>query len=271
MNLRNTPTASPSQSLNSRHPRRKVLAFLSGSGLVVAIAGIRLPAQAANLLQNDTTPTADDAGGTPAPFSAQVFAGDGFVGEAKDVPTGEAFVAVVVADAKPGAEAREARAIIYGDTENEIQEWFPGAVTGDKLDLVSEGGARLQGEFSPEGATGTITLADGTVLPFDAVPSTGVAGLYTVTVFPDGRVEGTSERGVRLEGHLGTQAAEPDTFPMTGTLTPPDGEPLAFEVMFRTLPEAEMITARFVVLDDGRIRGGAKQKDDRHFTCPMID
>jgi hypothetical protein len=271
MKLSDTLSHSASQRFSPRHPRRAVLAVLGGGGLVIPVAGCRLPTRAAPLRQNDGTPDIGDVEATPAPFSAQVFAGEGFVGEAKDVPAGEAFVAVVVADAKPGAEAREARAIIYGNTENEIQEWFPGAVTADKLDLVSEGGARLQGEFSPEGATGSVTLADGTVLPFDAVPSTGVAGLYTVTVFPDGRVEGTSERGVRLEGQLGTEATEPDVYPMTGTLTPPDGEPQAFEVMFRTLPEAEMITARFVVLNDGRIRGGAKKKNDTHFTCPMID
>jgi hypothetical protein len=33
----------------------------------------------------------------------------------------------------------------------------------------------------------------------------------------------------------------------------------------------EALTARFIVLDDGTIRGGAKKGSGSNFTCPMID
>jgi hypothetical protein len=254
--------------ITPRYPRRNVLVSLAGGGLAIAAAGSRLPARSAPFFQADALPAAHQADGTPAPFSSQVFAGEGFVGEAENVPVGEAFVAVVVADAKPGAEAREARVLIYGDTENDIQEWFPGAVTGNRLDLVSEGGARLEGEFSAEGATGTITLADGLILPFDAEPATGVAGLYTVTFFPDGHFEGMSERGVRLEGQLGPEGI---IFPMSGTLIPPEGDPQEFQVASRTVPATTSFSARFIILSDGRMHGGSKKKEGGNFWCPMID
>jgi hypothetical protein len=248
-----------------QHPRRTVLVSLAGGGLLVAAAGSQFRAGSAPLGQDDTSPTAAEDEGTPAPFTSQVFAGEGFVGEAKDVSIGDAFVAVVIADAQSGAEAREARAILYGDAENDIKEWFPGAVVGNSLDLASDGGARLHGVFSEEGATGTIAMPDGTFLPFNAEPATGVAGLYTVIFFPDGHVDGTSERGGKLVGLLGEMEEGTDIQPLNGTLTPPDGEPLGFTVKIKSepphTPDKPPVNARFVVLNDGRIRGGANRKE----------
>jgi hypothetical protein len=254
-----------------RQPRRAVILALAAGGLVMIAGTSSRLVRSAPSRQTDATPGAvASPEATPAPFTAQVFAGEGFVGEAEHVAAGEAFVALVVAEAKPGAEAREVRAIIYGDTQNEIQEWFPGVATADHLDLVSENGAQLRGQFTAEGASGTITLADGTALTFEAVPTTGVAGLYTVMLLPDGRLEGTSERGARLEGQLLAEPEEEGIYPLIGTITPPDGPPQEFEVHFFFVPRGETINARFVVLPDGRMKGGARRRDDDKFTCPLL-
>src|SRR3954466_15631922 len=86
-----------------------------------------------------------------------------FVGATSDPVTS---VAVVAAEPAQGENSREVRALIYGERENPINEWFVGAATGNSLDLTSESGAQLEGELTSEGTAGTITLPDGTSVPF---------------------------------------------------------------------------------------------------------
>jgi hypothetical protein len=248
----------------ARIDRRTALGALFLAGLLGGRSAVRVEAQEA------TPATGGGMAGTPVPFTDQVFTGAGFVGEAENVPTGEAFVAVVVAEPTPGAQ-REVRALLYGDPENLVQEWFPGAVTGDRLDLVADSGTRLTGELTPEGVLGTVTLTDGTDLPFEALAATTVAGLYSVQFFPDGHLEGTSERGVRLEGQLGAETDEPDVYALAGTITPPDGAPQDYSVLF-LVPETihEVVNLRFVVLSDGRMRGGAKKPREGKVTIPIL-
>lgn len=225
-----------------------------------------------------------------------------FVGEVSDPVSS---VAVIADGPGQGEDAREVRALIYGDTDNPIEtdstitginEWFVGSAEGNELDLSSEGGAQFQGELTPEGATGTFTLPDGSSVPFDAIPATGVAGYYDVTIIPDGQVSGTSWDGAQLEGRLvqerareitgerrelleeraGQTSVEPPEYsivPIVGTITPQDGQPQDFEVDFQTGPPfgEEPIQARFIVLNDGTIRGGARKGAGTGFTCPLID
>jgi hypothetical protein len=172
----------------------------------------------------EATPSAG-AASTPTPFTDQVFTGQGFVGEVEvaDLPSGQAFVAAVIAEPKPGEELRAVRVLLYGDRENQIREWFTGEVTGDRLELVSEGGAQLDGTWSREGMTGTISLPEGILIPVDAVPISGIGGLYTVQVLPDGSVQGTSEAAVKLAGQVAPEPGPDAGYPLRGTLTPPDG------------------------------------------------
>ena len=204
-----------------------------------------------------------------------------FVGETSN-PV--ASVAVVAAKPEQGENTREVRALIYGRRENAINEWFVGSARGNDLDLTSEGGAQLEGELTSDAATGTITLPDGTSVPFDTVPATGVAGLYNVTITPDGQANGTSDSGARLEGQLASQPegqvpgrpgeGSANVLPLTGTITPPDGQPQDFEVSFLMAPvrdPGEALTARFIVSPNGTIRGGAKKGSGAQFTDPLID
>lgn len=205
-------------------------------------------------------------GGTQEPVSGS------FVGEVSDPA---ASVAVVAAEPEDGEDAREVRALIYGDSENWTVEWFTGSAKGNDLDLSSEDGARLDGELTSDGATGTITLPDDTEIPFEAASATGVAGFYEVTILEDGQVSGVSETGARMEGELADEPSGKNIFPINGTLTPPEGESRDFEVPFvfpgKPREEALPADARFIVSSDGAIRGGARKKSSAQFTDLLID
>lgn len=94
-------------------------------------------------------------------------------------------------------------------------------MTGNDLDLTSEGGSRLQGDLASDAATGTANLADGTSLSFEATPATSVGGLFDVTVSADGLLSGTSERGGQIEGQLGGLRQD-GRYLLTGTITSPE-------------------------------------------------
>jgi hypothetical protein len=56
--------------------------------------------------------------------------------------------------------------------------WFGGDLNCNAFDLTSENGDHLTGEFTTDGANGTITLTDGTALTFQVERVTEPAGLY---------------------------------------------------------------------------------------------
>jgi hypothetical protein len=130
----------------------------------------------------------------------QSFAGETFVGATED---GNTFVAIVLAPAQAGTTPRAARAYLCNGAD--IDEWFDqgGLIEDDaRLDLRSSAGAQLSGSLTAETAAGTITLPGGAGFDFEARRATGAEGLFTVAILPDGRVEGTSAEGARLDGQL---------------------------------------------------------------------
>ncbi len=186
-----------------------------------------------------------------------------FVGE---VPEADALVAVVAAspqEAEGGEDQREVRAYLCDG--NEINEWFTGTATENDLDLSSDGGSRLEGNLTPDTASGTITLSDGRSLPFAAELASGVAGLYDVTVSDDGLLHGSSESGGRLEGQVAQEPNQEGTYPITGTITAPDGPTLEIEAF---ASDAEPAAGRWVVLSDGQSKGGKKGSPTRGFVDP---
>ncbi len=191
--------------------------------------------------------------------SAEELVAGSFVGEISDVegdvPNAadvaqphDAFVSVVAAEPEQEADTQEVRAYLCSGAS--INEWFWGSANGNELDLTSEGGARLEGEITPDAATGTITLPDGNSVPFEAALASGVAGLYTVSVLPDGRVIGSSEGGDRMEGQV---VEEEDNSVLTATATAPDGQTLDFQAVTQSIEPDDY---RLVVLPDGRVKGG---------------
>jgi hypothetical protein len=193
------------------------------------------------------------AGGQPnvQKESAELATGT-FVGE---IPEADAFVALIAADPEQGENTREVRAYLCDGKQ--INEWFWDTAEGNDLDLSSEDGSRLAAEPSPEGVSGTITLPDGEDVGFQASPAMGVAGLYDVSFASDGSFGGTSEDGARLlEARLGEEV-DPGTRRIGGTITSSEGEPKDFEAFSGR--EAQPGEYRWIVLSDGRAKGGAKK------------
>lgn len=105
--------------------------------------------------------------------------------------------------------------------------WFRGDLDSKAFDLTSENGDHLTGEFSANGANGTITLANGTTLAFQAEPVNEPAGLYrhketvdgqgTISgwiVLANGELRGgrksESQLGVAPRNQIGFVNSEPD-------------------------------------------------------------
>ena len=128
-----------------------------------------------------------------------------------------------------------------------------GSVTGNDLNLSSDSGAQLEGQLTRDTATGTITDPIGDSISFEAALATGIAGLYNVNVTSDGTLSGTSETGGQMEGQLGSILEENGAYPVSGTITPPDGQPQDFTAL--TSPDTSE-QHRWLVLPDGQIKGG---------------
>ncbi len=171
-----------------------------------------------------------------------------FVGE---VPDTSAFIAIVADVPEGEGEEREVKAYLCdGQT---VSDWFTGSVVGNDLSLSSASEAQLEGQLNPEAATGTITDPNGDSVSFEAPLATGIAGLYNVSVASDGTLSGTSETGGQMEGQLGNLLEENNTYPVRGTITPPDGQPQDFSAL--TAPNTTD-QHRWIVLADGQIKGG---------------
>ena len=84
-------------------------------------------------------------------------------------------------------------------------------------------------------------------------------------VFPDGRVEGISESGMELAGQVEPEPGPDNGYPLAGTVTPPNEIPLPFEIVFLTDQLGGGPPSRLIVLNDGRMLGGAMRKDGDFF------
>ena len=102
----------------------------------------------------------------------------------------------------PDAEGGRRIRVYVSDSEPEPRgdiEWFTGLVTGNSVSLTSVAGrARLRARIESGLVSGTITYAGGRTRRFFALPAGQGAGIYDITVTPDGRLQGTSEEGGRL-------------------------------------------------------------------------
>ncbi len=194
-----------------------------------------------------------------------------FVGE---VPPAGAFLAVVADVPEGEGDEREVKAYLCdGQT---VSDWFVGPVEGNDLSLSSNSGAQLEGQLTRDAVTGTITDPNGEAISFEAPLATGIAGLYNVNVTSEGALSGTSQTGGQMEGQLGNILEENGTYPVSGAITPPDGQPQDFTAL--TSPDTSE-QHRWIVLADGRVKGGniggGFEFDgfefDRRFDCDFDD
>ena len=181
------------------------------------------------------------------PFTGSFVGDDIFVIE--DNRKVGAFLALVADEPEDGEDQLQVRAYLCDGRST--SEWFDeGPLEGTEFDLTSDGGAQLRGSLKQDAnstwVSGQIFLADGTVLGFSMPPARGITGLYDVNVSSDGRMRGTSQNGVWLEGTVA------DGTPVT--ITPPDGKAVKFGISLPTNMK-EVGEYRWIVLaEDGRVR-----------------
>lgn len=171
-----------------------------------------------------------------------------FVGATSDAG---ALVAVIIADPSPGTTPREARAYLCDGAA--ISVWFDqGGVDGDAIALTAEHGEQLTATLGREDIIGTIRIADGESLAFQARPAIGLAGLYTATVQADGRFAGASQSGIWIAGTFVSEPAPDGSYAGLATLTLPTGEEDTLPLQVTTLELTELL---FIIAEDGQVAG----------------
>ncbi len=105
-----------------------------------------------------------------------------FVGK---VSGSDAYVAVVAAGKEVLAFVCDGDRLVK--RRGTMAEWFAGPRSGNRLELVSENGARLEASLGARRAAGKVTPAKGATLTFEARPATGDAGLYRAQGLIEGR------------------------------------------------------------------------------------
>ncbi len=179
-----------------------------------------------------------------------------FVGSA---PGTKVFVAVVAA---PAGDGQSSRAIeVYVADGRRLSESFSGSASGNNFvakagDGDREATVRLRGGS----AAGTVELLDGHTVSFEASAPPGSAGLYELTVSPDGALSGASPAGLGATGKMPLGEGG------TGMLRLVDGTRIRFEIVRHAASELARLQAgrvRLIVLPDGRLKGaGMDQPSD---------
>jgi hypothetical protein len=176
-----------------------------------------------------------------------------FVGKAEG---SGAFVAVVASPVARGQERRELT--VYACDAKRLCEWFSGSAAGNSFRIGAErGDGEARGELTRKAATGTIELADGKTLRYEAEGATATAGLYDLTVSASGKLTGASATGVGLTG----KSTIPK--PGAGSLKLADGKRLKLDVSRSSLEESVPLEAgqvRVIVLSDHELRGAARSR-----------
>jgi hypothetical protein len=185
-----------------------------------------------------------------------------FVGEVSGT---NALVAVVAAPAE-GKDPRDVQ--VYVVDGRRLSEWFTGSMLDNSFVVESDSGdGEAKGKLSIDSVTGSIELPDGKTVRYKASRPGGAAGLYELTVSPDGELSGASAAGLGVKGEirLGKRG--------TGMLRLADGERLEFEVTRG--PAAELVRlragqVRLIVLPGGQLSGAGKSRPaagggDRNF------
>jgi hypothetical protein len=167
------------------------------------------------------------------------------------------YVAVVAPPSGEGSNERPVRVYLCsGRRVRNVNEWFSqGSAVGNTFRLSSDGGARVTGSLTAARATGTITLPGGRSLRFNVRRAIGVAGLYRVRIFPDGRVIGASESGSRVSGRVTRRLRDDRFYQLTGRFAAADGATATLTSGAPRLPTTPIQT-RWVVQANGDAQGG---------------
>jgi hypothetical protein len=103
-------------------------------------------------------------------------------------------------------------------------------------------------------------------LLFTALPAEGIAGLYTVQILAEGRMEGSAASGATLVGELtGDGTPEAGRYAYAVTLTPPTQDAVPLAITTATTEDGEF---RTVILATGEGRGQGKTRKSRNWIDP---
>lgn len=126
-----------------------------------------------------------------------------------------------------GGSRREVKVYVCDGEPQGDAEWFAGQTTSNMLDLTSVSGkARLQAQLTEKEVAGTITLTDGSSHRFSALAARNGAGLYEVTIGPNGQRSGTSANGAKNKDTISS-----DGVLTTGTIKLPSGEAIDYRMI----------------------------------------
>jgi hypothetical protein len=183
----------------------------------------------------DSAPPADDDG---------VFDGL-YVGKV----TGSDALVAVVASAESKGGKRDVTVFVCDGAK--VVEWFPGSVPGNEFTGKSDDGdAETEATISADAATGTVTLAGGKELEYEALRAAGASGLYDLTVTDKGVLQGATAAGVGVKGRTALETGG------KGSLKLADGREIRFEVASGA-PRVKLKAgqARVIVLPNGHLTG----------------
>jgi hypothetical protein len=165
------------------------------------------------------------------------------------------FVAVVATPPAKGQDRRDVTTFVC-DAE-QVCEWFAGSAEGNEFAAKSEDGkAQAKVTLTRKAASGSVELPEGETGRYKAGQATATAGLYELTVSPNGKVTGASAAGVGLTGRVTLPP------PGTGRLKLADGTRLRLEVTANRNGVAglEPGQLRLIVLPEGELRGAGKSR-----------
>lgn len=175
-----------------------------------------------------------------------------FVGKASGT---RPFVAVVASPAAKGKRRRDATVFVCDGKS--VCEWLSGSADGNAFTAASDDHeAKADGMLTAEAVRGSIEVQGGKTLKYVASRAAATAGLYNLTVSPNGRFTGASAAGVGLTG----KSTLPNPGP--GTLKLADGTRLKFEATENSddpipLPAGNV---RVIVLAGRQLRGAGKSR-----------
>jgi hypothetical protein len=162
----------------------------------------------------------------------------------------DAFVAVVASPAARGKERRDVN--VYVTDGERLSAWLPGSAQSNRFTASSDDrDAEVKGSISRDTARGTVKLANGKTVEYQAARATGPAGLYDLTLSATGKLTGASATGVGLTGEAPLRQRG------SGTLKLADGKRRKFDVTAEDSTPLRAGQLRLIILRGGELRGAA--------------
>lgn len=160
----------------------------------------------------------------------------------------KAFVAIVAAPA--GANQQERGVVVYVTDGRRVSESFSGSIENNSFVAESENGdSEAKGNLSDESVTGTVELANGETVRYEAGRPAGASGLYDLRVSAGGQIRGASAGGIGVKGKV-------ELLEGSGVLRLADGRRLRFDVSEDPGDlEAQVGQILLIVLASGDVRG----------------